>query len=100
MNPDGDLRYAPLIRLYTVALTGTGQVRVVDVQFFESKGWLDAVLTAKPSGILLSLNRWDHWSPRGNRRWSSNLHVLVPGPDGIPDRVGIAPLRVCKTMLN
>ena len=92
LNPDGTYRNAPLIKLYTVSLSLSGEERVVDVQSFESKGWLDAVLTAQPDGILLSLNTWDRWSPTGGRRWASDVHVLVPSEDGIPVTAGVARL--------
>ena len=93
LNPDNHVRNAPLIRLYTVALTGAGEERILDVQSFESDGWLDAVLTAQPGGILLSINHWHPRTSTGGWRWSSDVHVLVPAEDGIPELVGVAPLN-------
>ena len=91
-NPEGQLSSAPLIRLYTVALNGEGEDRIVDVQSFEGDGYLDAVLTAQPDGILLSLNKWHPVSTDWRYRWRSEVHVLVPGENGIPELVGVAPL--------
>ncbi|MGC9450025.1 MAG: beta-propeller domain-containing protein [Oceanipulchritudo sp.] len=92
INPDGEMRNAPLIRLYTISLAQGVQDRVVDVQTFEGDGYLDAVLTAQPDGILLSLNKWYHSSLDWRYRWRSEVHVLVPGENGIPEEVGVARL--------
>ncbi len=105
VNPDGNTYRAPVIRLYTVALNESGLVeteldppegethpRVVDVKTYESQGWLDAVLTAQQDGILLSLNRWYNGGADWRFRWRSEVHVLVPGDDGIPEDVGHAEL--------
>jgi hypothetical protein len=91
-NPDGvDSRY-PRIRLYTIALGAGVAERVIDTRTFDSNGWLDAVLTAQPDGILLSLNRWHNAGADWRYRWHSEVHVLVPGEDGIPQLAGVAPL--------
>lgn len=92
INPLGNESEYPLIRLYTVALGEGVADRVVDVQSFKSNGWLDAVLTAQPDGILLSLNKWENRSSDFRYRWRSEVHVLVPGADGVPELVGVAPL--------
>ncbi|MEX0323810.1 MAG: beta-propeller domain-containing protein [Puniceicoccaceae bacterium] len=114
VDPDGRTYRAPVIRLYTVALDDTevvppGEVhpqslgeadpaeesphpRIVDVKTYQSQGWLDAVLTAQPDGILLSLNRWYNGAADRRFRWRSEVHVLVPGEDGIPEEVGAAEL--------
>lgn len=92
LDPNGSEYQYPFIRLYTVALGDLVADRVVDVQTFKSNGWLDAVLTAQPAGILLSLNRWENRAVDFRYRWRSEVHVLVPGPDGVPETVGVAPL--------
>ncbi|NDV61784.1 hypothetical protein G0Q06_04910 [Puniceicoccales bacterium CK1056] len=92
LNPNGQESQYPLIRLYTVALGDLVAERVVDVQTFASNGWLDAVLTAQPDGILLSLNKWENRAVDFRYRWRSEVHVLVPGADGVPELVGVAPL--------
>ncbi|MEX0326423.1 MAG: beta-propeller domain-containing protein [Puniceicoccaceae bacterium] len=91
-NPEGQLSRAPFIRLYTIALSDTASERVIDVQSFEGDGWLDAVLNAQPDGILLSLNKWYDRTTDWRFRWRSEVHVLVPGEDGILSEVGVAPL--------
>ena len=91
-NPDGQLSRAPFIRLYTIALSDSAPQRVIDVQSFEGDGWLDAVLNAQPDGILLSPNKWYDRSTDWRFRWRSEVHVLVPGEDGILKEVGVAPL--------
>ncbi len=91
-DPDGRAIQAPLVRLHTVALFNSAGGRLVDVKSFRGDGWLDAVLTAQPDGILLSLNRWHNAALDRRFRWRSEVHVLVPGTDGVPQLVGIAPV--------
>jgi hypothetical protein len=92
INPDGQVSRAPFIRLYTVALSDASPDRLVDVKSFEGDGWLDAVLTAQPDGILLSLNKWYGGATDWRFRWRSEVHVLVPGAGGVPEEVGVARL--------
>jgi hypothetical protein len=92
LNPNGQESQYPFIRLYTVALGDLVAERIVDVQTFKSNGWLDAVLTAQPDGILLSLNKWENRAVDFRYRWRSEVHVLVPGADGVPKLAGVAPL--------
>jgi len=92
LDPDGGYRNTPLIRLYTVSLLPGVEERVVDVKSFQGNGWLDAVLTAQQDGILLCINKWYNNDANRHYRWRSEVHVLVPGDDGIPELAGIAPL--------
>jgi hypothetical protein len=92
LDPEGRQIQHPHIRLYTIALHAGAPERVVDIQEFDSNGWIDAVLTAQPDGILLSLNRWHNRGGDWRYRWHSEVHVLVPGDDGVPVLAGVAPL--------
>lgn len=92
VNPLGEESQRPLIRLYTVALGDREGDRVRDVKTFAGNGWLDAVMTAQPDGILISVNKWQDRPGDWRFRWHSEVHVLVPGEDGIPRQVGVAPL--------
>jgi len=88
-NPMGEVSQRPVIRLYTVSLHLERQ-QVLDVKTFAGSGWFDAVLTAQPEGILISVNRWQ--GGNASWRWRSEVHVMVPNEAGIPERVGVAPL--------
>ncbi len=93
LDPDNRTINAPRIHLYTVALGDGVADRIVDEKTFNGDGWLDAVLTAQPDGVLLSLNKW--YRPHdefGNYGWRTEVHVLVPGADGIPEEAGVARL--------
>ncbi len=85
---------APTIHLTTIALSGaSGEERVVDRQSFAGEGWLDAVLTAQADGILLSLNKRNESVRNWRTRWHSEVSVLKPGEDGVPELLGTAVLR-------
>lgn len=93
-DPEGQEIHAPRIHLTTVALTGaSGEERIIDRQSFDGEGWLDAVLTAQPEGLLLSLNKWNHPVTNWRNRWHSEISVLQPGEDGVPELLGTAVLR-------
>lgn len=102
LNPEGNSSREPIVRLYTISLAevwatvvppdGDPHQRIVDVKTYRGNGWMDAVLTAQPDGILLSLNRWYEGGADWRFRWRSEVHVLVPGEDGIPEEVGTAKL--------
>jgi hypothetical protein len=90
---DGRVSYqSPVMTLYSVDLNATSNDAVVDTRTYYGSGWLDAVMTAQPEGILVCVNQWSvetTWSSR----WYSDVHVLLPSPDGTLSDLGTVALK-------
>jgi hypothetical protein len=86
-------RHAPRIHLHTIDLREGAANRLVDELVYDSDTWMDAILTAQPAGLLLSLGRYTERTNAGGRRMYSDVHVLVPGADGRPEPVGVVSLE-------
>lgn len=82
----------PVMKLHAVALDGPGD-RIIETRVFRGSGWLDAVMTAQPEGILVCVNQWADTSMRWRSRWYSDVHVLLPREDGTLEELGTVSLR-------
>lgn len=89
---DGVSTQRPVMTLHAIALKGSGE-RVVDSKTFVGSGYLDAVMTAQPEGILVCVNKWSDESLRWRSRWYSEVHVLLPDVDGTLQELGTAILK-------